>query len=1288
VTNYLNPTTRSGGTQHVVVAPRPPAVEVTEAPFDDTEYVRINGGWKQVSEAGLEPDTMAPSPPTGLDTIGTIVTGGGAVDYELSWVAPTTNVDTSPLVDLAYYVLRWRYGAGAWVTSVSNDTSAVIRGLKPAFDFEWQVLARDYSGNDSAWATDTVVGIADTVGPEKPSLPILETHLGTISSRWNGLDHAGNPQPDDFDHLEWYDSAAAAGPWNYIGRASGASTLIVTNVPVGATRYFSFIAVDTSGNASVRSSVANIVVQGVKTPDIDTTVFDGIDADIAASLTAAELDAQEKADLAEAAAINSSKDYVQSRGTNLITNGSGSLGDNTNFSTLAFSKADAPTGISGAFVTTLGSAAIPITDEFFPVDPLKKCRLSFYMKQLGTTVGGYAYAFVYPHDAFKLPIDPGHVMYIAGTQTTLAAPLNPGDTTVTLTSSANWYGTAGKPAGASIHLRRIIFWDYVDAGGKAWPQETYSRNVTATDYWADGGITGNVITLRAPYAGAAKPAGTKLSNGSSGGTFMYGGAVNTLIPKAWTRYAESITGIMAGGVGASFANGWPQGTAFAKAGFLVNRTLAGPPDAASQHAVAGISFGDAEAAAYDANNITEVQITTDAITAPKIKAGAVIAGKLAADSVLANNIKAGEVVAGKLAADSVATLNLQAGAITATKIGASAVEAGKIAANAVQATNIEAGAVTSNAIFAGAVQAQHLTTVLALVSKICSSETGRRWEADSAGIRVYEADGSILINFPTDPDTPSSFYGDLVATSLTVSDQLAIRGLVNEISKGAQVVLASGTTAPSGPPSIAIDWEAIDTRFVDGDPSYDGFNAARYGWTRWLGYWWTAQTTYGQPAALHSYDDAGNRQVPSPQPVTQNIQHGSGGVTVLGTNIYVLGKRQMADFSWQWWVEGFNTSGTRIAQWQYTLVANSREPRLGNDGTNLVIAYSTTTENKLRWVTRNPTTGAAVSSFGGFTNLAKEMNVMYHGNADFGGPRIMFVAANDPNVYVSTGSAYSPNENFPLPSSNIMGLDYDGTVFWSHDAGGYKMYKHTTTKWTTESSLWWTSNTWFDSNATGGTHETAQSPRKSFTMKKRARLQVTTGLIPVRPVPNTNDDAVAARVYIGRGAADPGRTFMERMSTLADGVRNLVLTAVTLPAGAATNPPPAASDFPTSSPGRIISADGTSLVMNGDGSGNWGSSHNAPVVSSTGVVTGIPRCFDASGTVPIVANGAASSNIVVNFPAGRFTVAPKVTVSSGSGRLNPYIVSITTSAVTFAFNNWSGANSSATTYYLIAQQAT
>jgi hypothetical protein len=305
--------------------------------------------------------------------------------------------------------------------------------------------------------------------------------------------------------------------------------------------------------------------------------------------------------------------YIASRGTNLITNGTGLLGTNQNFTQFTFDASDAPVGAGGAFLTPLGSHALRTNDEFLPVDPTKKFRLSCAVRNKGTTTtGGYVYTGLMPFDAAKVQIDPSHYMWIANTDTTLAVDLNPGATTVTLTSAANWYGSAAKPAGNNYYWRRIIFWDYIDQFGKAWPEHTYSRNqLTGTasltptgGAWSDGGITGNVITLNAPYAGPAKPAGTKVSNGTSGGSYMYVGAVNSIVraTDGWVTFAQTITdNIVDGSVGsATAAAGWPQGIAFVKFVALPNRTSAGVADALSQHSFALLSLSDAAAAQADA----------------------------------------------------------------------------------------------------------------------------------------------------------------------------------------------------------------------------------------------------------------------------------------------------------------------------------------------------------------------------------------------------------------------------------------------------------------------------------------------------------------------------------------------------------------------------------------------------------------------------------------------------------------------------------------------------------------
>ena len=45
MTQYVNPLTRNGGVEQIVVPERVPSPPVDEAPFDDNQYVRVNGVW-------------------------------------------------------------------------------------------------------------------------------------------------------------------------------------------------------------------------------------------------------------------------------------------------------------------------------------------------------------------------------------------------------------------------------------------------------------------------------------------------------------------------------------------------------------------------------------------------------------------------------------------------------------------------------------------------------------------------------------------------------------------------------------------------------------------------------------------------------------------------------------------------------------------------------------------------------------------------------------------------------------------------------------------------------------------------------------------------------------------------------------------------------------------------------------------------------------------------------------------------------------------------------------------
>lgn len=276
--------------------------------------------------------------------------------------------------------------------------------------------------------------------------------------------------------------------------------------------------------------------------------------------------------------------YVQSRGTDLVANGTGFLGNNYNFSNFTFSATDAPRGSSGSFVNALNSSSL-FTDEAMPISIDKTYILSAWVRQ---TVPGIASRFFLGLAALDVvgnSISPQNYAYYPQSMTTLAADLKPGDTTVTLTDGSNWRTSADSSA-----LRYVGVWNYVDSKGKKWAPGTYTRQNALF-----ASRSGNVLTLSAPWPSylGTQPAGTAVSNNIAGGSYMYTTAVNEIAQESWTQYTSAIIGgAHDGATTAAATTKFPPGTASVQVVFLVNRDVAG-----GAQAFAGISLSDASAAA-------------------------------------------------------------------------------------------------------------------------------------------------------------------------------------------------------------------------------------------------------------------------------------------------------------------------------------------------------------------------------------------------------------------------------------------------------------------------------------------------------------------------------------------------------------------------------------------------------------------------------------------------------------------------------------------------------------------
>jgi hypothetical protein len=74
-------------------------------------------------------------------------------------------------------------------------------------------------------------------------------------------------------------------------------------------------------------------------------------------------------------------------------------------------------------------------------------------------------------------------------------------------------------------------------------------------------------------------------------------------------------------------------------------------------------------------------------------------------------------------------------------------------------------------------------------------------------------------------------------------------------------------------------------------------------------------------------------------------------------------------------------------------------------------------------------------------------------------------------------------------------------------------------------------------------------------------------------------------------------------------------------------------------------------------------------------VQAIPAIAGGQVSVPVLAAGATSAAFNIVFPAGKFTVAPKVLVSSGSTRL---VGAVTAPTATGCTLNWSNFTAAAT----------
>ena len=409
-----------------------------------------------------------------------------------------TRTDAEVVAGQGYGAMKYALDAASSASAASSAASAAAATVSGKVDAsdprlsdarEWTAATVDQAEAEAGTATTRKAWTAQRV---------RQAMLGW----WGGF--AAKTTPVDADSIVIADSAASNAPkrlsWaNAVAKLKGTFVEGPASSVDGQVMLF-------DGATGKKSKSSSMVLSGtpVSTGQADTLISQG--------------------------AISS---YVTSRGSGLVTNGAGLLNSNYNFSGAAFVTDELVIG-GGSFYSVGPSKAL-FSDEYIPVSTGINYRMSFNAKGKPVTGASVIFFGVACYDIDNQTIYHSHCVEVVGSaRTELAAPLNPGDTTITLADATGWHN------GSIATARGLRWYPYTNSKGYTYPVYGYSRHTLASA-WGAGGISGNTITLSAPWAGPALAAGTKVSNAQDGGTFVYF-AENVLVPSDWQRL-EALSGV-------------------------------------------------------------------------------------------------------------------------------------------------------------------------------------------------------------------------------------------------------------------------------------------------------------------------------------------------------------------------------------------------------------------------------------------------------------------------------------------------------------------------------------------------------------------------------------------------------------------------------------------------------------------------------------------------------------------------------------------------------------------------
>lgn len=496
-----------------------------------------------------------------------------------------------------------------------------------------------------------------------------------------------------------------------------------------------------------------------------------------------------------------------------------------------------------------------------------------------------------------------------------------------------------------------------------------------------------------------------------------------------------------------------------------------------------------------------------------------------------------------------------------------------------------------------AVSGRNLAANLVLASKITAGLGTQRVEIDQNGIAFILPSGSYGAYLPTDPAQDATFNGTADFGGGMSAGKFRLIGTDNWVHADSSFNLTKGVQPPSAPPSVSTSWDADTTVPTSSDFRYNLHYTTTGGVGGASTAYWYAQNFNRVVEVLTSALTVENRAYEGTSIQADYGTYNIFGVCQLGSHVYVLFKTNTQIIIRKL----LNSNLTKVSDFVITSSIGSANLNayfgLGEDGTDLYVAYKRQSDNVMRWSRFNTSGVHQATVTTDLTGSASDHVRGLEVRDDGSGTRIWMQASS---IYsFNTSGVHQTDEDFPLAYDSAGGVTWDGTQF--RTIGGSAIWKYTAFTWTSaSSSTYWVAYSWYDSDATGGNHESTVSDVSQITHKKRSLLKVTS-LTP--PDNGGTDDPDSVRIYANRGNTMPTGGAPTRFSgylqtTGSAGQIYFTLTSVDFTGSPPENP--GTNDFPTTGPAELL-ADSGSGVIDGAGNISWQTSGFVELVPLQGI---------------------------------------------------------------------------------------